>query len=321
MSKIMDETAYNEIEEKRRINKIAVEKLSQYIKDNNIDILHINTTYSYVGALAALQENIPFVWHLREFLEEDQSNTLWDREKGNALINKADCVIAISDSIYKKYENILSKGKLVRIHNGIDADRFYKPFKNIFQEDEIKLIMVGGFEYYKGQPEFADACIKVLKRGYNVKVIFVGLGTQKVRDEVRAKFEKENLLDKVEFAGYKYDVENDYEKADISFTCAKSEAFGRTTVEAMLSGNLLIGVNTAGTKELINNNKTGLLYQQGNSDDLAEKIIYAIEHPKISQQIAKNGRRYMFENMTAEKNADNIYKLYNEILHIPYDNF
>ncbi len=317
MSKKIDENAIKEINDKKAINQKAVEQLIQYIKENDIDIVHINTTYSYVAALACLQLDVPFVWHLREFLEEDQSNTLWDRTKGNELINKADRIIAISDSIYKKYERTFDKERLVRIHNGIDAERFYKASRSILDEEPYKLIMVGGFEYYKGQPEFADACIKVLKQGYtNIEVWFVGLGSKNVQEEVKAKFEEENLTDYVKFFGYKYDVENYYDKADISFTCAKSEAFGRTTVEAMLSGNLLIGADTAGTKELINNYNTGLLYKQGNSNDLAEKIIYAITHTYKSKNIAKKGRQYMFENMTAEINADNIYKLYEDVLNL-----
>ncbi len=315
LSKNRDEIYKKEVENKRNVNKIAVEKLRKYINENNIDLIHINTTYSYVGALAAIEENTPFVWHLREFLEEDQSNTLWDRTKGNNLINKSDKIIAISDSIYDKYKGIMDDTRLTRIYNGIDANKFYKPYKTIFNNRKIRLIFVGGFEYYKGQIEFAEACVKVFNKGYaNFEVWFVGMGRADVKQEVITIFENAGMHDYVKYLGYKYDVENYYKDADISFTCAKSEAFGRTTVEAMLSGNLLIGADTAGTKELIDHNNTGILYSHGNSDDLAEKIIFAFENPDISKEIADKGRRVMFENMTAEINADNIYNLYQEIM-------
>ena len=146
--------------------------------------MHINTTYSYVGAKAAIEENLPFVWHLREFLEEDQNNTLWDRDEGNKLINKANRIIAISDSIFKKYESIFDNGKLVRIFNGIDATKFYKPHKTIFNEDIIKFIMVGGFEYYKGQIEFAKACAELYTSGFHdFDVSFIGTGRGDVKSE------------------------------------------------------------------------------------------------------------------------------------------
>ena len=224
-------------------------------------------------------------------------------------------MIAISNSIYNKYIDIIDDEKLVCIYNGIDAKTFYKPNKKILQNKKVILIMVGGFEFYKGQIEFAQGCVKAYEKGYyNFEVWFIGMGRHDVKDKVKNIFKKAGMEHIVKYLGYKYDVENYYKQSDISFTCAKSEAFGRTTVEAMLSGNLVIGANTAGTKELIENNETGLLYEQGNSDDLSEKIIYAITNPKKSEKIAEKGRKYMFENMTSEINADKIYKLYKEIL-------
>ena len=315
LSKKRDENYQKAVDNKKHINEIAVKKIGDFIDKNDIDILHINTTWAYVGALAALEKNIPFIWHLREFLEEDQNNTTWDRLENNKLINKANKVIAISNSIYNKYIDIIDDEKLVCIYNGIDAKTFYKPNKKILQNKKVILIMVGGFEFYKGQIEFAQGCVKAYEKGYyNFEVWFIGMGRQDVKDKVKNIFKKAGMEHIVKYLGYKYDVENYYKQSDISFTCAKSEAFGRTTVEAMLSGNLVIGANTAGTKELIENNETGLLYEQGNSDDLSEKIIYAITNPKKSEKIAEKGRKYMFENMTSEINADKIYKLYKEIL-------
>ena len=121
-------------------------------------------------------------------------------------------------------------------------------------------------------------------------------------------------MDNVKYLGYKNNVEDYFDKADVSFTCAKSEAFGRTTVEAMLSGNIVIGADSAGTNELISEGITGILYKHGNSHDLYEKMKYVIENKDISKNIANNGRRFMYENMTAEINADNIYSLYNQVI-------
>jgi len=308
-----NEVFYKEVEKKKKINKTAINSISEFIKNNNIDLIHINTTYSYVGAKAAINENIPFIWHLREFLEEDQSNTLWDRDECNKLINTADKIIAISNSIYKKYENIFDDEKLIRIYNGIDK-KFYNPNKTIFNNDKLILIMVGGFEYYKGQIEFAEACTKLYSNGFkDFEVWFIGTGRDDVKNQVEKIFKSSNMTN-VRFLGYKMNVEDYYNASDISFTCAQSEAFGRTTVEAMLSGNLVIGANNAGTKELIVDKKTGILYEQGNSQDLYEKICFAIENIEQSRKIANNGRKFMFENMTAEKNADNVYEVYKEIL-------
>lgn len=313
LSQEKDNAFKKEVYNKIQINNKAVNSIRQVIQEKNIDMVHINTTYSYVGAKAALHENVPFVWHLREFLEEDQENTLWDREEGNSLINTANKIVAISNSIQKKYENVFEKDKLVRIYNGIDAKKFYKPNHNILQSNKKIFIMVGGFEYYKGQIEFAKACSKLFLNGYkNFEVWFIGTGKDEVKQEVQDILTSAKMSN-VKYLGYKKNVQDYYEKADISFTCAKSEAFGRTTVEAMLSGNLIIGADSAGTKELIEDGKTGLLYEHGNSDDLFNKMQWVLNNIDKSIQLSKKGREYMFNNMTAEKNADNVFKLYQRI--------
>ena len=56
------------------------------------------------------------------------------------------------------------------------------------------------------------------------------------------------------------------------------------------------------------------MYNQGDSEDLCDNMILDNENKNKSKEIAKSGRQYMFENMSSEKNADEIYKLYNDIL-------
>ena len=310
-----DQKLLEEIAEKRRVNEKAISELQRIIVRHQVDLVHINTTYSYVGAIAALKTSTPFVWHIREFLEEDQENTLWDREKGNELIRQADKVVAISQSIYEKYQKIVPEDRLVCIYNGIDATKFYKPDKRIFVNSVIRFIQIGGFELYKGQIEFSKACARLYADGYrNFEVWFVGTGRQEVRRQVEQILSGLAMNNMVRYWGYQKNVCEYLEQADIAFTCSKSEAFGRTTVEAMLSGNLVIGASSAGTKELIRDGETGILYRQGNDEDLYEKMKTAINNVEWSRMLAKQGQKYMYNHMTAEINAKNIVQLYHSIL-------
>lgn len=314
LNKVRDEECLSEIQNKKKNNKRAITLLEKLIKNNNFDLVHINTTYSYVGAEAALKAGIPYIWHLREFLEEDQGKTMWDREQGNKLINKADRIVTISQSLYKKYEQVFDLSKLVCIFNGIDESKFYIPDKMIMTKDTIRFIFVGGFEVYKGHIEFANACVKLYQQGYDFEVWFIGTGKKEVRDQVKSIFNRAGLENKVSYLGYRSDVYNYFKETDISFTCSRAEAFGRTTVEAMLGGNLVIGADSAGTRELINDGKTGLLYQAGDVDDLCSKMKYAIENREQARKLAYAGQMFMHQNMTAEINAKKIYELYQNVM-------
>ena len=72
-------------------NETAVQKIEQLIEQYHIKLVHNNTTYTYVGAVAALNKGIPFVWHIREFIRE-QGYWFIDEENAYELINKADCI-------------------------------------------------------------------------------------------------------------------------------------------------------------------------------------------------------------------------------------
>ena len=315
LSRQRDSKCLKEISDKKLVNGAAIKKIREFIRINQIDIVHINSSYSYVGAIAALNEDVPFVWHIRELLEEDQGNTMWDRKKANELINKSDNVIAISNAVNSKYSQFIDSDKLVTIHDGIDVEKFYNPDKDIFRNSSIKFIFVGNIAVYKGILEFTEACILLNKSGFkDFEVMIVGAGDNQVISDIKNEFSQVNMSDRVKFLGYQKDVEIFLEESDIFCMCSKSEAFGRTTVEAMLSGNLVIGANTAGTKDLIEDGVTGLFYEQANSQDLCEKMLFAINNKSKSKKIADSGRRYMFKNMSSEKNADEIYKLYNNIL-------
>jgi len=296
-------------------NRFAAIKIAKFAKNERFHIIHINTTYSYVGAIAAKKVKVPCVWHLREFLEEDQGKTIWNRKKGYRLINESSRIIAISQSIFDKYNPIFEQGRLKLVYNGIDENIFYKPDKMIFKEDKAIFIFIGNFAYHKGHMEFARACVSVAQQGFvDFEIWFVGSGNAIVQKEVEEYFKIHGQEGRIKMLGYAKNVADYYSQADISFTCSKSEAFGRVTVEAMLSGNLVIGADVGGTKELVIHGDTGLLYHQGDSEHLAKTIIYALTHKEEMSLIANRGRKHMHETMTARINANNILNVYKEIL-------
>ena len=97
---------------------------------------------------------------------------------------------------------------------------------------------------------------------------------------------------------------------DINLVCSNAEGLGRTTVESMLSGSLTIAANAGATPEIMNNNEYGLLYESGNSVDLADKIEYAILHKKDMERIAREAQEYAKNRFSIDSYANQILSLY-----------
>jgi glycosyltransferase involved in cell wall biosynthesis len=230
-------------------------------------------------------------------------------------MKKATKIVAISNSILKKNNSIFSENRLVMIHNGIDSETYHFPDKKIFENSMLTFTIIGGILPYKGQKEFLTACGEVLKEGFeNFNIQIIGKGKGDYLAQIRGLIDEYNLGNHITVFEPRKDVPKLLEKTDILFVCSKNEAFGRVTVEGMMAGCLVIGADTSGTLELIQDGKTGFLYRQGDAVSLKEVIFKAVKNYSFSMEVAKTGQEQAIKMFSATRNAEEIINLYKEIL-------
>lgn len=79
-------------------------------------------------------------------------------------------------------------------------------------------------------------------------------------------------------------------------TYYSNECFPLVLIEAMQQGLPCISTVEGGIPSIIDNRKTGLLVKRQNTDDLADKIAWMIEHPKERSSMGLAGwHRYRKE--------------------------
>lgn len=300
---------------KQIINIVAERKIEKIIKEYEPDIVHINTICSGVGAIAAYKAQKSVVWHIREFVEEDHGYTFWNKEKVYKLLSKSSALIAISDSVYKKFSPIFGRELMEIIYNGIDINKFYYETQHCFENKNIVNIYIGGsIAESKGQYLVIEAA-NYIKNNTNINfcVHIVGAGNEDYVHKLKNKVKDYSLCEKVIFEGFRNNMEEEWRKADIAVVASRAEAFGRVTVEAMLSNALVIGADSAGTAEIISDMQTGILFESQNYVSLAEKIIWATLNEKKSREIAANGNNYAKNKFGARRNAEEIIEVYKRV--------
>ena len=92
------------------------------------------------------------------------------------------------------------------------------------------------------------------------------------------------------------------------------ENFPRTLVEAFGCGLPVIASRIGALAELVLDGVTGLLFEPGNETDLADKMLWAQQHPDAMAAMGKNARVLYEANFTAERNYKQLTAIYAEAI-------
>lgn len=294
-------------------NSHAVQQIAGLIDKYHVRLVHNNTTYTYAGALAAYQKGIPLVWHLRENIHM-QGFEFVNTKYAMQILNQSDRIVAVSAYIKECMDQLDAQSVRI-VYDGVDVKKYYLQRTVLQNAAKITIVLVGAIMPLKGQEEMLYAADILKQKELDFQILFVGGGEEEYIKKLQKIAADMCLTEKIQFSGRQDDVQFFYKKSDIAVVCSKSEAFGRTTVEAQMAGCLVIGADTGATPELIRDGVTGWLYQQGNYEELADKIIYAVKHPDQSRAMALTGQKYACATFTKERNAFEILRIYKEILH------
>lgn len=290
-------------------NDIVARGLAEIIESEKIDIVHTNVGVLDIGARIKKYTSVKHIWHFREFGDLDfNMYPLVDTKKYYDTINRySDCCVFNSKAVLEHYSEIDEKKKML-IYNGVSEKTI--AFKHNDHEG-INILIAGCVTKAKGQKLAALACEKLIDDGYNdFKLIVAG----QISDE--DKLELCNMLpNNIEICGYVQDLNRIRSVTDILLMCSKNEAFGRVTVEAMLAGIPVIGSNSGGTPEIIPNIQCGgLLFENGNIDDLKEKIKLLYNDEKLRKNIGQNGKERASKLFSMDRCANEIYSQYLKVI-------
>lgn len=292
-------------------NKRVVREMLSYVKKNRIDIIHMNSSIINIGAELKKECNVPLLWHFREFGKEDFGwDTLTTKHHFCKFVkNNADVVVTVSRAVAKKYQPYLKKNQIMVVYNGVDAsNRNLKQTYNIDQTQKLVLLQAGVLCSQKGQ-QIAIKAMQILKeQGIdNIELLLAGSG-QVPGNYSASELERLNVV----LLGQVDNMAELRKKVDVELVCSKSEAFGRVTVEAMMSGIPVIGSNSGGTAELIQNGKNGLLFPSGNAVELAKQIEYFYYNRKQIEIMGRYAYEYAKDYFLISRCAseiDDIYKI------------
>ena len=88
------------------------------------------------------------------------------------------------------------------------------------------------------------------------------------------------------------------------------EAFPMVIVEAMACAVPVVASRVGAMAEIIDDGRTGLLFEPGNVKDLAGKVRWLFGHPEAAEELGRNARKEYEEKYTPELNYKMLLRIY-----------
>jgi glycosyltransferase involved in cell wall biosynthesis len=160
--------------------------------------------------------------------------------------------------------------------------------------------MVGRINEAKGQHLLIKAVDLLVKKGLIVNAYFVGHPMREsYLEELKIDVKNRKIEQNIHFLGFMKNPHHFYQVCDTVVLASKRETFGLVLIEAMQVGTPVIGANSGGVVEIIDDENTGLLFENQNAQSLADKIELLMNDADLRKKVARAGQEKceaMFSN-------------------------
>lgn len=295
----------------------AYQRLCSCIEKFQPDIIHTNVGPIHIGYLAAKKYRIPHIWHIREYQKEDFGMCPFPSMgvfKKRIHDNNNHC-ICITKNIFEHFGLSTIKDKV--IYDGVIDSKKIKP---INKNKEAYILFAGRLEDAKGVKELLYAYNKYAVNGGKFNLYIAGKGSDEYKNEC-LDILTEPIKNRVRFLG---ECEHSiiYElmyNAAVFVVPSRNEGFGFITAEAMFNGTIVIGKNTGGTKEQMDNGKkiagTEIAFRYNRCDELEELLAESQNmNNDVYQNMAIKAQQIVCSLYDVEKQSEAVVKFYHEVM-------
>jgi len=273
-------------------------KMIEVIEERRLDVLHVHyaiphsiSAYLARQLMPARRFGIVTTLHGTDITLVGSGNSYRDVTRFG--IEQSDEVIAVSDWLKKETQRIFGASKEIQVvPNFVDVARFRpregraSPLLCVCAEAPI-VMHVSNFRPVKRLADtvraFADATT-----GSKAQLVLVGDGPERAAAE--ALVAELHLGERVQFLGLVDDVSDLLPFADVLVVSSESESFGLAALEAHACGVPVVGYDSGGMREVVEDDKSGFLVRFGDVPALAARLRALLSDVTLRRDFGARGR-------------------------------
>lgn len=309
----------------RAINYLAkTYHLYKISKQIETDVYYIYSTPPFMGIAGAfLSKKAPTVYNLQDVfpdslitaknLREDSLLIRLFRKVEKWIYKKNTHIITITRDFKKLLlERGVPQEKISTVYNWIDEnevlpiERKNNHLVEKFKIDSTKFLVTycGNIGYSQNLEMVVDIAKELEQE--KIQFIFIGDGGWKKNIEQYIAAKKINNVMMIPFQPYE-DIAYVMSLGDASLVCSKANvgnsSFPSKTWSIMSAGRAVVCSFDKNSElcEIINNAKAGLCSDAGDKKSLQNNILKLYADSKLSEELGRNGRKYIEENLTRKQ--------------------
>jgi glycosyltransferase involved in cell wall biosynthesis len=301
-------------------------KINNFLKLFQPDIIHCHLSLSEIYGLII---KLIFKQKYRVIISKHLDSLLFEGSYGKKVYNRGlffeklifkhvDHTICISNNVKNYfYSNLNLKNKNIStVYYGVKYENLQHKInikkKYRFKKNTIYICNVARHIKQKNLFFLLDAFKNILERYKNkkkFKLILVGSGPENLNLKKYAK--SLNIYDKINWIEFSDNVREIISLSNVFCLTSDYEGLGLVLLEAMSTKTPIVATNTSAIPEVIENYKTGILYNKNDKKNLINSIEKILFNKKLKNNITKNAFKKLgikFSIIKMYKKTNSIYR-------------
>lgn len=300
-----------------RFDLKAAKALAALCEEWDIDLIHCHyLRENYIALLAKTYNKKIRVVYTNHFILAND----WITRLSNRLLDKRqDQMIAVCNKGKEQLTaNGWSEGKIQVVHNGVDLDAWAgsRADSTLRSElgipgDRFVMLCASRFASDKGH-DYLMRSMKALKERTKVPFTMILAGDGELLEPTRALCAELGLDgDTVKFIGFRKDMKNLFQAADLYVNSSQHEALSFLIIEAMAAGLPAAITDMAGNPDILTGpEQGGVLLPYDDPENTAKLLARFLEDPDFLAQCRENARKNIEARFEIGKLAQDTYQVY-----------
>lgn len=318
---------------------LMAKKIRHFLIENAIETIHIHDIRIAQAAMKVNEQKLPIILDLHDNMPEIMkfyphlqkfpgkyliSPSKW-KKKEEEFIQNATKVITVSNEFKEEVtaRTNIDKNKISVVPNTV-RQSFYtehlvdQKILDTYKEDFVVLYL-GDTGLRRGLKTAIEATAILTKKIPSIRLVIVGKNTT---DSVLKDLAKElNVETHVDFQGWR-DVKLFPSYIMASSVCISplyrniqhDVAYANKLFQYMSFSKPILASNATAQKNLIEKRQCGLIHEEKNSQDFADKIIQLFESNELRKELGRNGKQFIENEFNWEMTSKSLLDLYDSLV-------